>query len=312
MRFLTLAFAFALALVLSACAQRNPYSVEVDDHAITLRAGARLLASFQHEALVPEGVDAVYARAGYLHPVFTPSGAVVTGDYGASHRHQHGVFCAWTRTRFEGREVDFWNAAARQGTVELTGFVAGEAGADHAGFAAAFAYVDLTAPGSRRTALEETWKVRAHALADATVIDLESTQSAPTSPLEVLEYHYGGFAVRGPEGWEGANGARVVTSEGLGRVPGNESTARWVAMSGAVAGGGEATIAAFASPRNPRAPEPVRIHPTNPYFCFAACQQGAFAIASGAPRETRYCIVAMDGPPDPARLDELWREFAAR
>jgi hypothetical protein len=83
-----------------------------------------------------------------------------------------------------------------------------------------------------------------------------------------------------------------------------------VALCGPVAGGGEATIAILASPHNPRAPEPVRIHPTLPYFCFAACQQGAFTIEPGAPRETRYRIVAMDGPPDVARLEELWQEFA--
>lgn len=268
----------------------------------------------------------MYARAGYLHPVFTPSGAMVTGDYCTSHRHQHGVFTAWTRTRFEGREVDFWNAADQQGMVELTGFVAET---DEASFVAALAHVDLTAPGGPRTALEETWQVRAYALADATVIDLESQQSALTSPLMVLEYHYGGFGVRGPEAWEGAGGAQAITSEGFGRADGNQTTARWVALSGAVAdaagagadrasgagagggsGAGIATIAVLASPHNPRAPEPVRIHPTNPYFCFAACQQGTFMIEAGAPRLTRYRVVAMDGPPDIARLNELWQEFA--
>lgn len=305
----------ALALALSGCALRTPYVSRSDDHAIELSAGGRLLARFQHAARVPEGVDPVYARAGYLHPVFTPSGVVVTGDYCASHPHQHGVFFAWTRTLFEGREVDFWNAADRQGTVEVTGFVAGEVDGESAGFEASLAHVDVSSPGVRNTALEETWRVRAHALADATVIDLESRQSAPTSALEVLEYHYGGFAVRAPEAWEGAEGARATTSEGHGRVDGNGTTARWVALSGPVAAGADdrrATIAVLAAPDNPRAPEPVRIHPSNPYFCFAACRRGAFTIEPGAPRVTRYRIVAMDGPPDVARLEELWRDFALR
>ncbi len=298
-----------LALAVSSCAVRIPNGSRVDDYALTLLKNGRPLACFQHVARVPDGVDAVYARTGYLHPIFTPSGAVVTGDYCASHRHQHGVFSAWTRTRFQGREVDFWNVADRQGAVQLTAFRVAEG---HADFDASLAHVDTRAPGAPRVALEESWRVRAHALGDATVIDLESRQSAPKSPLEVLEYHYGGFAVRGPEAWEGPSGARALTSEGHGRVNGNGRPARWVALSGPTSGGGQATIAVLACPNNPRAPEPVRIHPSVPYFCFAACIQGAFTIEPGAPRATRYRLVAMDGSPDAGRLEELWQEFTTR
>ena len=37
------------------------------------------------EKPVPEGVAPVYRRSGYIHPVFSPSGQEVTGDFPADH-----------------------------------------------------------------------------------------------------------------------------------------------------------------------------------------------------------------------------------
>jgi len=47
-----------------------------------------------------------------------------------------------------------------------------------------------------------------------------------------------------------------------------------------------------------------------PYFCFAPCRLGPFTIGAERPWVSRYLVVACDGPPDPALLDELWAAFA--
>lgn len=308
--FLQISFLLGLILSVTGCTRKSLYISETEDGALTLRRGERLLAGFQCVARVPDTVDPVYARAGYLHPIYTPSGTVVTGDYAISHRHQHGVFFAWTKTRFEGREVDFWNTAKRQGVVRLSDFEALDANERWAGFDAVLVHIDSTSLPNPRIALHENWRVRVQARTDATIIDLDSQQAAVHSPLEILQYHYGGFAARGPETWEGVDGALAITNNGANRVEGNQSNARWVALSGGNGSGTYATIAVLASPKNPRAPEPVRIHPSNPYFCFTACQQGTFTITPGAPRLTRYRIVAMDGRPNVKRIEELWQEFA--
>ena len=53
-------------------------------------------------------------------------------------------------------------------------------------------------------------------------------------------------------------------------------------------------------PANFRSPQPVRLHPNKPYFCFAPMVPGAFEIAPGRPYVSRYRLVLHDGRPDPA------------
>ena len=276
---------------------------------LTLRVdGVDALRYQRAPAAPPEGVDAVYARSGYIHPVWTPSGRVVTGDFAPSHPHQHGVFFAWTRTAFEERPIDFWNSAARQGSVECLE-VEGSGGGQVLGwFRARQLHTDLTAADGAVPVLEELWEVRVHAAAERFVIDLTSVQScAGASPLEVLEYHYGGMALRGPVEWEG-DAASMRTDAGLGRVDGNATRARWCSIWGP-SGGATASVTVMAHPANLRAPQPVRLHPQNPYFCFAPCQDGPFEISPDRPLRSRYRFIVADGPPDPEHLERAWGDY---
>jgi lysophospholipase L1-like esterase len=67
---------------------------------------------------VPAGIDPIYARSGFLHPVCSPQGKEVTATFPLDHAHQHGIFGAWVKTTYAGREVDFWNLPGRTGRVE--------------------------------------------------------------------------------------------------------------------------------------------------------------------------------------------------
>src|SRR5688572_5463166 len=52
-------------------------------------------------------IKPVFLRGGYIHPVLTPSGRIVTDDYPSDHYHHHGIWFAWTKTDFEGAHPDF-------------------------------------------------------------------------------------------------------------------------------------------------------------------------------------------------------------
>ena len=273
-------------------------AVRREDDGIAVSAGEHELLVYRDRPIAPPAdVDPVYARSGYVHPLRTPAGRVVTGDSPRSHRHQHGVFLAWTRARFEGREIDFWNAAEQTGRVECAGVDASEGGAVAGWLRARQRHVDIV---RARQALEETWELRAYATPSATVLDLTTTLTS-AGDFTVLEHGYGGFAVRGPEAWEG-DVARFVTSTGAGREMGNGERVDWCAMAGPDAG-----LAVFAHRANPRAPQPVRIHPGNPYFCFAPCRMGDFTI--DGEWVARYRLVAFDGPLDPVALERMWLDF---
>src|SRR5207247_1662704 len=52
------------------------------------------------------------SSVGYLHPVYTPSGQLVTDCAPVDHRHHRGVFVGWVQ--MEGRKpADFWGWGAK-------------------------------------------------------------------------------------------------------------------------------------------------------------------------------------------------------
>ena len=63
-------------------------------------------------------------------------------------------------------------------------------------------------------------------------------------------------------------------------------------------------------PSNFRFPQPMRIHPTEPFFNFAPSQAGDWEIKPGEEYVSRYRFVVMDGKPDAELLERLWRDYA--
>lgn len=260
-------------------------------------------------------VDEEYERGGYLHPVRTPSGRIVTGDYPQDHKHHHGIWSAWTNTEFRGRQPDFWNMGQGSGSVEVMALDSTWSGPIHAGLRARHRYVDRTG-AEPISALYEDWTLRVYHLPSREsvpshrVFDLRIEQTtASASPLTLPTYHYGGAAVRGPDTWYGTDNARFLTSAGRDRTNGNETRARWAYFGGAV-DGQSAGIAMLGHPNNFRAPQPLRIPPDMPYFTFAPSQLGSWTISPGRPYEARYRFVTLDGPPDADVFDRLWRNYA--
>ncbi|MDA3821597.1 MAG: PmoA family protein, partial [Bacteroidales bacterium] len=73
------------------------------------------------ELLPPEGVDMKYKRSGYIHPLVSPGGEVLTRIQPPDHYHHYGIWNPWTKTHINGREIDYWNLGKGQGTVRHKG-----------------------------------------------------------------------------------------------------------------------------------------------------------------------------------------------
>lgn len=278
--------------------------------------GERPLLDYQAEpgALPRDDIKAAFKRGGYLHPVRTPSGRIVTDDFPPNHIHHHGVWWAWTKTKFDGREPDFWNMGDGKGRVEFVSLDDTWSGPVHGGFRSQHRFVDLTAT-KPTTALNETWQVTVYALSKPTtsyrLFDLVSEQQCATDqPLTLPEYRYGGVGVRGNWAWNGKDETTFLTSEGeTDREKGNATRGRWCDMGGMV--DGQATgIAILCHPDNFRAPQPMRLHPTEPFFNFAPQQAGDMEIKPGQKFVSRYRFVVHDGPADRTELDRLWNDYA--
>jgi hypothetical protein len=258
-------------------------------------------------------IKPAYQRGGYLHPVRTPSGRIVTDDYPSDHYHQHGVMMAWTSAVFEDRKTDFWNMGNSLARVDAVGIEMADprSGPVFAAWLANHEHVDLTS-GAPKTVLREQWQVRVYALRDLHLFDIDVHQSMASQfrELQLPEYHYGGMAVRGAASLRGDPGnAIVLTSEGKDRIGADASRARWAYIGGRV-DGAQAGMAMLGHPDNFRAPEPLRVHPNDPYICFAPSRLGPWSITTATPHVVKYRFVATDGPPDAALLDRLWRDYA--
>ena len=268
---------------------------------------------YSQKSPLPPGVDSLYHRGGYLHPVYTPAGRVVTDDYPPSHLHQNGIWASWTKTVFQGRTPDFWNLGNGTGTVEVEALDETWGGPVHGGLRARHRYVDLTA-SEPVTALREQWELRIYRVSSTDrpihLFDLAVTQTTATDSALVLPtYHYGGVGFRGHWDWNGEENTVFLTSEGNDRSNGHATRARWCHIGGVVEGD-SVGIAVLGHPDNFEAPQPMRIHPTEPFFNYAPSQAGDWSIEPGELYVARYRFVVYDGLPDPADLDRLWNDYA--
>lgn len=99
--------------------------------------------------------------SGFIHPLWSPAGYVLTRISPPDHRHHFGVWNPWTKVLFEGKEVDFWNLYKKEGTVRFSKFLDEEEGQIFGEFRAVQEHVVLNDPDGEKVAMNEVWDVRA-------------------------------------------------------------------------------------------------------------------------------------------------------
>ncbi len=292
-----------LVLGLSGAAA-EPVSVIRDGKEIVVRGGDRVVLRYQAEPgeFPREGIDPLYRRGGYIRSILSPSGREVTDDFPPDHTHHHGVWTPWTKTEFEGRQPDFWNMGAGKGRVEFVEVEEIESGGEIGRFRVRHRFIDMLAK-PEKVALEERWEVRVRVEDGRHVIDLDLEQwCAGDSPLKLPKHHYGGFGFRGNRAWNGADGCRFLSASGetdRNQVNGSQEPWCWV---GGTVDGRTTGVAILCHPTNFRAPQPIRAHPEEPFFCYAPPQAGAMSIEPGKPYRARYRVIVFDGEPERATI----------
>lgn len=272
---------------------------------------------------LPDGMNPAYRRSGFLHPVATPVGDVVTATFPADHPHQHGIFSAWVRASWNDRKIDFWNLAKETGRVLHQRVVSTFVDGRSIGFEVDLVHRSQQAPIV--DILRERWKLTVHPTDGSYhCFDLLTVQTAITDiPLIVKEYHYGGMAYRGLTQWviqKPKKGQPVTDAQepnsfsndlGSDRKQGNHEKAKWVTLQGTIEGR-QVSITVMNHPENFRSPQPARLHPSKPYFCFAPCVEGEFVIDKDTPLTGRYRYLVTDNKPQQEWLSEQWQQWVQR
>lgn len=312
-----------VAGVESAVAADNALSVQISSETIQICQDDQVVLAYNKRSPpVPDGVDPVYRRSGFLHPVASPSGKVVTATFPCDHLHQHGIFSAWVKTRWNDRQINFWDLAGQTGRVlhkDVTSVFSDDA---KAGVEVDLIHRSLAEP--QTDILKEHWKVTVYPTDGSYhCFDLQTTQTALTNdPLTIQQHHYGGVALRGPGRWiqpqdadsSNADGnerepSRFLNDAGSDRVSGNHQHSRWVTLTGEIQGE-PVSITVLCHPDNFRAPQAARLHPSKPYFCYAPCVDGEFTIDADHPYKASYRYFVTDTEPDPDWLNEQWQAWS--
>lgn len=288
-------------------------ALDIDENSVTIGNRGKESIKYNYGLIPPpEGNSDLYDRSGFIHPIYTPDGKVLTRIHPSDHIHHMGFWNPWTKTVFEGREVDFWNLGEGQGTVRFKKFTDLFSGPVFGGFEALQQHIDLTAPDGEKAALNELWDVKVWNIpetTDAWVWDFTTTQwTAGESPLEVLKYRYGGFGFRGTADWNEQN-SNYLTSEGKTREDGNGTRARWCDVYG-ITDEGPGGVIFMNHPENREFPEPMRIWPQGDvYFGYCPVVESGFTIQPGEKYIRKYRVIAYDGKVTPEQAEKLWQDF---
>jgi hypothetical protein len=287
---------------------KNPSALQIEVN------GAKVLQYNHAPVPPPQGANPLDIRSGFIHPLWSPYGNILTEMHPRDHFHHMGIWMPWTNSEFEGRKIDFWNLAAGKATVRFKRFLSPASGPVYGGFQAQHEHVDLSTPQGEKVALNETWDVRVYNLGGPKkrywLWDFISTQGCATdAPLHLLKYHYGGLGFRATRQWKDTN-CDALTSEGKTRKDGNGTRARWCDNYGMI-GEKWAGVTVMSHPQNFRHPEPMRIWDNGPiFFGFAPSHLGDWTMEPGKDYVFRYRFYVHEGKPIVADLERLWNDFA--
>ncbi len=236
---------------------------KVENGTLTIHSGEKNFLRYNFKTVYPpQGIDTAFKRSAFIHPLWTPSGKVLTRIQPPDHYHHYGIWNPWTHVLFEGDTVDFWNIKGRKGTVRFGHFVSATGGTVYSEYQALHEHVAFK-NGNEKVALNELQTVRVYRpendqnnyIVDITI----QLNCASASPFLILEYRYAGLGWRATEKWKKEN-SEVLTSEGKTRKDADGTTARWTIIQGALDNDyGGAVMMSY--PTNYNHPEPLRIWP---------------------------------------------------
>lgn len=303
---------------------QNIITVELTSKAIILNKGSSEILHYQKAVMYPPaGVDTAYKRSGFIHPLITPSGNILTRLSPPDHYHHVGIWNPWTRVKIGDHVTDFWNLYEKQGTVRFAGLNSIVNGPVYGGFSVKQDHIDFQGEKPEELAINEIWDVRAWnaepiAGLKAYLVDLTTFLSvAGNSSISFEAYRYGGgIGIRANEEWTKDN-STVLTSEGKTRLDADGTRARWTDLNGAFKDNGQSGIVFFSHPANREHPEPMRVWPITEnkgrgdvYFEFCPIRYKAWVLNPGNVYRLKYRMLVYDGKIDKSVADRIWNDLA--
>jgi hypothetical protein len=250
----------------------------------------------------PAGVDPKYARADYLHPLFGPSGEVLTDDFPKDHPHHRGVWWSWPVTRWKNEVRDIW---AVVGVWSRRDSLMSQTDAPVLAWCHA---VNLWKWGDRDPIVrEEVWIRAFHKSGPGRFVDIDIQLTGLVDGVAIggrPHGGYGGFAYRA---------ARTKEQKIVRHVdpPGAKPRRSWLDYSGIFPGGKEvAGVAIFEHPSNPLYPNALLEYPTINCVMPAFPGEREVPIPKGQTLTLKHRLWIHPGRADEEMLADVWSAYA--
>lgn len=296
-------------------------SIDVRDEngALVLSEQGKNIMQYNYKTVYPpKGMDTVFKRSGYIHPLWSPSGHELTRRNPPDHPHHVGIWNPWTEVSFEGKIVDFWNLVKKQGTVRFSKFVSKTEGPVYSGFEALQEHIVFgdTTQKTEKVAMNEVWDIRVYNIGTKMWLwDFTSSLNCATpDPVILKAYRYAGFGFRATPEWNDQN-SKTLTSEGKTRRNADSTNARWCMIDGDV-GGGHSGVLFMGYPANYNFPEPMRIWREHMngrgdvFFNFCPTRNMDWTLLPDHRYVLKYRILVYDGTISSETAEKTWKGFA--
>lgn len=307
-----------LVLLLLNCNHRKQLlTLNTNTDRIEILNGQQLLFAYRKsEIFPPTGVDSVFRRSAFIHPLQTPSGGLLTRIQPEDHYHHYGIWNPWTQVLFAGDTVDFWNLYKRQGTVRFVTQDTAYSSGNQAVFQVQEAHV-LYPDSLDLAVLHEQKTITTTVIApDRYQIDLNiELRCATDSPFHLLQYRYGGLGWRATAEWNKEN-SEVFTSDVTTRNEIDGTTARWCMAQGAL-GDGSGGMAIFSHPSNYNHPEPLRVWPAEMegngdlFINVSPIKTRPWTLLPGEVYKLQYRLLVFDGKLTSEEVNLAWKAYAS-
>ena len=297
-------------------------TAQITPEKIELKKDQTKILDYQIALHYPPSKDTMYRRNGYIHPMYSPSGNILTRVDAPDHYHHVGIWNPWTKVKIRNHVTDFWNLYLHQGTVKFTGFNSITEGPVWGGFNARQEHIDFQGRNHNELTFNEIWDVRAWNVEPVTdtkawLVDFTSLLTVAGDTTIVLEaYRYGGgIGYRATAEWNKEN-SWVNTSEGKKRIDADGTKSRWTDVGGMFKDKGTSGIVFFSHPSNREYPEPMRVWPIDQngrgdvYFQFTPIRYHDWILNPGNVYTQKYRMLVYDGKIDPAVSERVWIDFA--
>jgi hypothetical protein len=268
---------------------------------------------------VPAGVKSAFKKSGFIHPLTSPSGQILTRIQPPDHYHHFGIWGPWTRATIGGREVDFWNLGDEKGRVDFSHVLSKKQVGGAAELNVRQNHLDLTAPASEKLAISEDLRIKVKPADKGRFLVDYTTTISTTLPSGILldDYRYGGgIGFRATELWDPTN-STVLTSEGNDRKAADGSNAKWILVKGETAdSSGQSGILFLSHNNNKSHPEPLRVWPEdsnggkeNVFIEFCPIRHESWEIQPNKKYTLKYRMIVFDGNLTAQEADAYWKAF---